>query len=1107
MQGKSCRQDVPKNQYQSNRNTSEVSKMKIEANRIWGKSAFHGRMTAVASVVLALFLAFFPTCALAQNASAGDIRGTVTDQTGAVVPGVKVTVLNTQTGVLNEFTTNNAGVYDTVSILSGVYTLTFSKKGFQTYVRSGIILEVGATTVNAVLHVGTTQQQVVVSGIGTLLKTDTGEQSTAITTNEILQLPDVGVSWTNYVQTLPGVSGGGTQFSVNGNMPYEDNFQLNGGSITYATSANVDPDVLETVAEVKIDTSNFSAEYGNGGAVLNAVTKSGTNQFHGAAYEYLQNDFFNAKTFFATSVPMERWNNWGGSIGGPILKNKMFFYFNGDRLHNNSQSYEIWTFPTDQIKAGNFSASTYPTIYNPYNVVNGVRQPFPGNVIPENMIDPLASNVQKYYPEPNMPGTFNNWDGALPDSNPSTKYTGRLDYNITDSNRLTTSVVEMDFPMFDGAPDNPMDVFSGDSATNQVQITDYWTINPSMVNQARMAFTRQAGYYIPLDYGLNFPQKLGWDYAKANLFPSIWINGSSGNGGVWIGAGTNAIYVQNIWQPSDVLTWVHGKHIFNFGGEFIANQVNNTQWGNLQAGNFNFTGNYTQIAPYSSGGIGYADFLLGQVQQWSATNSPMTGLRSKIPQFFAQDAWKLKPNLTLNYGLRYEHQTPWSEVQNRMGDFDPNIINPVTKTLGAIWFAGNDGRSTLEEPVNNFLPRIGFSYAPTDKWAIRGGYGLYTYQWSVDVYAQNANGFGSSSTGSMADYSQVAPIFIFSSSNPPLNYVQASRDPGAYNGHSVPYYPVHTPVAIIQEYSLSVQRDLGYSTVAEIAYVGSHGQDLSFPVDINQVPESQLAQQTPPYPQYQSINGDTFNAISNYNSLQLSLRKKYKNNLSFDVNYTWSKFMDDQDSSGWGSHGGPQNYQNAYDPSANYGLANYDITYNLKGDMVYQLPFGKGQKYLNNNGIIESFFGGWQMSAIANTQSGSPYTVYVGSANNSGAEGGAWYPNVVPGVSPHVSHPTINQWFNPAAFAIPAPFTFGNSRRNSLRGPGLSEVNLSVAKNFPFSGWHDPMNLQIRMDAFNAFNHTNLGNPNGGIGTPNASTITSTDTSGRVVQLGTRFSF
>jgi len=1070
------------------------------------KIAAYTRLGCIAALILMLTAAV----AGAQNSATSDIRGTVTDSSGATVAGVDVTIRETQTGVTKHVTSNAAGLYDAVSILPGTYTLTFTKGGFETAVYSGIELDAGAITVNGTLVVGSTSQTVTVdAGDETLLKTETGEQSTTLPANTMTDLPNVGLSWTNFIQVLPGVSGTGTSVSVSGNMLYEENWLSDGGTITHPESADPFIGVQETIAEVKIDTSNFGAQYGAGGAIMNQITKSGTNTFHGAAYEYIQNDFFNAKTYFSPTVPNLRYNNWGGAIGGPVLKNKLFFYFNYDHLHDTSTSYPFATYPTAAMRAGDFSDPSFPAIYDPATLADGTRQPFMGNMIPAGRLDPVAVKIESYFPTPNLPGTINNWHGALTSISPNTRYFGRFDYNVSPKNRLTGTAFVTSNNSFSPSPDCPMDCENNKGRFYLAQAADVWTFNSTTVNEFRMAYLGQQNGFAPLNLGKGYPTAIGLAYAEADVFPDVSISASTGFGGASIGSGANSQLNQNSYEPSDVVTLIRGKHILTFGGSIAMLESNASPWGNIQSANLNFSGYYTQQAPYASGsGMGYADFLLGQVQSWSATNTPLVYLRDKIPQAFAQDDWKPVRNLTINLGLRYQHQGGWSEIHNELGLFDPSIQNPITNTPGAVWFAGNDGRSTIQNGVNSWLPRVGFSWGLNPTTVLRGGYGRYGYLWSGDVYAANARSLGSGATGSLADYDQLNPVFALSATDPPLNYATVSRNPGAYNGQSLNYYPVNTPVAIIQEYSFSVQKQLADGIVAQVAFVGNHGANLSFPVDINQVPESLLGAANPqanqPYPEYSSINGDRYNAISNYNSLQTYIQKTYKSGLTYNINYTWSKMMDDQDSSGWGGQAGSQDYQNAYKPSANYGPSNFDITNMLKGYAVYQLPFGKGKRWLNSNALLDIPLGGWQASTLANIQSGTPFTVLVGSANNSGARGGNWYPNVV-GDS-HVSNQSAQQWFNPAAFAIPDAYSFGDSGRNSLRGPRFTSVNMALAKNFPFR-FDYPLNMQVRMDAFNAFNHTILSNPNGSIGSPSAGTITGTQISGRVLQLGARLSF
>lgn len=1061
-------------------------------------------------VFLVLCLAGF---SLAQNTNSGDIRGTVTDASGAVIPGVAITVLNVDTGVTKELTTNDAGLYDAVSILPGRYKITFSKQSFDKFVRDGITLEVGLLTVDAQLNVGAAVQQVQVTAEATLLKTETGEQSTTFQAAVMNELPNVGQSWANFTQLLPGASGSGTGVAINGNMPFYANFLADGASSTLPHSANVDVSIFESLAEVQINTSTFSAQYGIGGAVFNQISKGGNNQLHGSAYEYFENNYLNARNFFDGGIgaPKLRYNNFGGSVGGPILKNKLFFYFNMDKIVNPSTSFAYTTVPTDAMKKGNFSDPAFPSIYDPATLHqdgsgNWVRNPFPGNQIPSSQFDKVAGNLQPYYPEPNLPGLSNNYQYRYAGESPFTKEFGRIDYNFSDKNRLTFSITQRDNPAKYPGPICPVTCLIGDVDSYNSQLSDVWSIGPATVNEFRFGYTRQGNWFVAQSAGLGYPAKLGMQYAKADIFPNINISGTGG--GNFLNPSISAIYIENAFEPSDVVTMIRGRHILHFGGEVLIYQDNSTPWGSEQSGQFNFTGVFTQSGPNAPNtGLGYADFLLGQVQQWNASNQPPAGARQKNPQVFFQDDIKLRPNLTLNVGLRYEIHGGWSEVHNQIGVFDPAITNPVTNTPGAMWFAPNNGRSQLMATnYKVFLPRLGFAWSPRSKWAVRGGFGVYAYGWSLDTYGVGM-GFGSQSSGSVTNSDNLTPVVLLGGSGSNLPYLSAARGAGDYNGQGVSYQPYHTPVARIYQWSLSVQRELGGGAILEAAYVASHATDLAFPADINQLHAGSfgLGQSARPYPQFQGIGGNApYDAISNYNSMQLTFRKRFSHGLSIDTNFTWSKMLSEQDSAGWGGRGGSQPYQSAYNPGANYGYSNLDIPHALKGAVVYQVPVGKGHAVLSQGGALNAILGGWQASSTFIVESGSPYTLTMTGNNGSNSLAGYWYPNVVG--DPSVSHPSIDEWFNPAAFAQPAANTFGNAGRNILRGPRYMDVDFSMGKNFKIPKF-ERANLQIRMDAVNVLNHPCFGVPDSSIGDPGAGHIYYTATSGRTLQLGARFSF
>jgi hypothetical protein len=503
----------------------------------------------------------------------------------------------------------------------------------------------------------------------------------------------------------------------------------------------------------------------------------------------------------------------------------------------------------------------------------------------------------------------------------------------------------------------------------------------------------------------------------------------------------------------------------------------------------------------------------------------------KTPQLFIQDDWKVRPNLTLNLGLRYQINHGWNEIHNNESSFDPTVNNPATNTPGAYWFAtthANGRSSMMANTYNTWQPRVGFSWARDPKTVFRGGFGLYSYTWSLDTYGGNNTTYGmgaaiSSAGGDNDPTNGIIPITkldgtgtVFGTSNP-LPYTQGSTTPIAFNGQPAGYIQYHTPVPRILQWNVSAQRSLGTNVVVELAYVASHGSSLNFPTDLNQVPLALLspsdAPADRPYPNFQSLSGSTNNAISNYNSLQASITKRMTNGVSFSFNYVWSHMLDDQDSSGWGSHSGPQDYQIANNPAANYSNSNFDVRHAFKGYAVYVLPLGRGQKFLNSSRPLDAVIGGWQISGTVVLSTGEPFT--VDGTQNTYAQAGSSLPNWVPGAGYKPIDRSISNWFLPEAFSQPENGTFGDVRRNSLYGPGLNLFNLSGSKTFslPWEG----VNIQLRCDAQNAFNHPSFGVPSdaslggsNGPGTPYTTgtvAITTTTVSGRNVQLGLRLTF
>ena len=641
-----------------------------------------------------------------QAINSADIRGTATDASGALLPGVGVTVTNTATGVSKTLTTNKDGLYDTSSIVPGTYSIKFEKDGFSTYERTGLTIQVGFSTVNAALKVGSVATEVVVNTDIPLLTTESGEQSTTFEAKSMALLPNVGggtgPDWQNFVILLPGSAGtpqqanGGSNpgqvAAINGNLPY-NNVLADGASTTLSHSQNSDVNTFETVAELQINTSAFSAQYGIGGVVFNQISKGGTNQYHGSAYDYWQNNALNAAQYGFNSkpaVPFLRYNDFGGSIGGPIRiphvfngRDRAFFYFNYDQIvSHGSASNSTQTIPTEAVKTGDFSGQhiiydpTTQTIGhdsagNPYPIRKSFLSEYGSNAVPSALFDKVSAAFQTLYPTPTnhiAGGKFldgqlngagllqNNWYSSLPQSTPYRRYFGRFDYNINAKNRLSMTDQQRDTPVIypNSVSACPVGCQNGDVDSNNAQITLVTNLSANTINEVRFGYTFQGNFFSDQTLGAGYPSKLGWQFGKADSLPAVQFNGTYPY--AWINPSSNAVYKEHVFDPSDVVTMIRGKHVLHFGGEFLIYQDNSTAWGNTNAGTLQFNGSYTRnwtlnaagiASSDSSTGLDYADFLLGQADNWYANVSPEYGGRLKSPQVFVQDDYKIRPNLTL----------------------------------------------------------------------------------------------------------------------------------------------------------------------------------------------------------------------------------------------------------------------------------------------------------------------------------------------------------------------------------------------------------------------------------------------------------------------------
>ena len=1168
------------------------------------------RLRSTLVAVVAIILSFLAIQnAAAQGRQSGEIRGTVTDPSQAVVEGVKVTVTNVATGVSLKATTDADGVYDVPYVQPGEYTVTFAKDAFKTLTRSGITLNLQAITVNGTLQVGTASENVTVSGDAPLVQTESAEKNTTFNADFVNSSPSLNRNWQDLFAAVPGINPGSGESStggnsgnvgVNGQSRYMSSWQVDGGTAMFGQSSNPNyvSTPIETIQEVSIGTANFGAEHGNGLSVFNVITKSGTNKFHGSAYEYIQNDALNANNWFALQQgfqkPSMRWNEYGFNLGGPIKKNKAFFFFSFERNPSKVYGPDRRSYPTTGIqpnggqgyRQGDFSAllgdpavdGEGNPIINPCNglqvyqgqiydplttrTVGGqvCRDPFPGNVISQDRFDPAAVAIQQYFPEPNVPGAGNvnnyysvqsNW--GYPKQTTSW-YNTKIDYDLTSKNRLTASMGWINYDQSFTRVDCSIDCAHWKGNQPQGQLTDVWTISPNLINEFRFSLSRAYGVATNASSGGGWPAKLGLNNPAGDLFPNLWINGDL-NTDIGNPDAPPAIDVETSFIESDAVTWIKGKHVVKFGGEFDRWWVN-TGWGTAMEGGFWWGGVFTQN-PYDQTldnipreGEGYADFLLGLPNAWWISINPETGGRMWSAQTFVQDEYKLRPNLTLSLGLRWVAQSGWSEVQNRISGFQPFITNPADNSKGAMWYGGQYGhRAMTNTNPHFFAPRFGIAWSPRNNLSVRGGFGLYNIfagqntiapavawgqgwvpagnMWCPDSPLfqlgnrtsnwQDANGGNSNCYGDQQGIGPPLPIY-------PTN---DNRGADLYNGTNVNYTPFSIPMEYYAEYQFDVQQQFAHGVVLDVGYVGNRGVNIQLGRDINQIcvvsQDCTRLGITPgnrPYPNFGQINASLFDGRANYNALQVISRKQFARGLSFVVSYTFAKVLDTQTGGGWGGGGSSerysQNYQDAYNIAANYGPASNDIRHTFNGDVTYNLPFGSGKQFLNHGGVLDGIVGGWELSSIFHVRSGVPTTVVMG-YDGAGAGSGQWRPdangnpnsgtcpNSDPNGQPIPVH-TIGCWFNTTAFKNPGTGTFGNVGRNTIYGPNWRTVDMSLLKNFRLGFLGEGGGLQLKITATDVFNHPNFGLPDTNFSSGGFGTISYANTS-RQLQLGAKISF
>jgi Carboxypeptidase regulatory-like domain/TonB-dependent Receptor Plug Domain len=1052
-----------------------------------------------------LVACFAASPALAQ-VDTGSILGTVRDKTGALVPGATVTVHEATTNATMSLVADAVGNYVATPLRIGTYSVTAELAGFRKETREGVVLRVqDRLRIDFVLEPGQVSESVVVNGEAPLVQSETSSLGEVVDARQIENLPlngrnfiDLATLTTGVIRTAEGSNGNvNATFVVNGTRGGQNNYLLDGidnnsndgGEAALYTNV----DALE---EFKVQTSTYSAEFGrSGGAVINASIKSGANTVNGSAFYFLRDDSLDARGYFedpdSQKAPFHL-QQFGGTLGGPIQKDKTFFFVDYQATRRHSNDTEIFSVPTAAQRHGDFSGPGNNVIYDPLT-----GQPFPGNVIPANRFDPLAANFVNLYPDPNQDGLKNNYLVNPLSTNTVNQGDVRLDHQFSTNDRaflrvsLTKAHTFVEPPLPGLANGGDYGAGNNDSTTWGAALGLTHIFSNNTINELRVGFNHVKGADGTTVGGQQAPPPELTVPGVENdpAVAGITVFSPAGYSHVGDPEFIPTYTLTQELQISDTLSLVRGRHSMKTGFQLRKSYFDLFQIPDPR-GKFSFDGEFTQDPDHNDGtGDALADALLGYSSQIDISNITQTHNRTPVLGTFFQDDFKVKSSLTLNLGLRWDYTGPTVEADDRQSNFD--------YATGQILVANQNGnsRGLVDVDKLDFAPRLGFAWTPgTDgKTAVRGGYGIFYGAQEVRTGFQLGYSMPFFFALSKSSEFGVTPAAYVQQGFPPLDPASASFPTilSADQRFKSPYY---------QQWNISVQRDIGWNTLLEVAYVGSKGTHLQVLRDYNQAPPGPGdPQDRRPYPLYGDFGSITNAGSSTYNSIQLKLNKRWSNGIWLLSAFTYSKAYNDQPEICCASPWPPD----SYNIHAERGPADYDERYRSVTSFAWDLPFGKGRRFLDTEGVLNGIFGGWQFGGIVTIAAGFPFSPAISQDTSNSGTFGQLRPDLIG--NPTVANPSPAQWYNPAAYATPAEFTFGNAGRNSLVGPGTRNADLYVRKEFKLG---NRTRLEVRVEAFNAFNHPNFGLPDNYIDDgESAGTITSTSLHQRQIQFGARLAF
>lgn len=1055
---------------------------------------------AFSALVMLLLASHTP---LASQSFTATVTGNISDSVGAALPGVNLTLTNIETNRTHIARTDKDGDYIIAGLVPGSYTLAAELRGFRKYEQSGITLAVDQTArLDLTLVVGSINETVRVTADVAVINTETGAKGEVITGREITDLPLNGRDFAELAFLTAGViekaqGGQGGFASINGARSDSVNYVIDGvnNQSLRLGGAQARPSV-DAIREFKVQTNAYAADFGRlGSGLINMALKSGTNQFHGSLFEFVRNDLFDSRGFFDERLLKLRRNQFGGTVGGPVRlpqpvfgplsyegRDQTFFFFSYEGTRERRGQTRIGRVPTLPERDGDFSAST-AAITDPFNQ----NRPFPNRRIPRERWSPVAVQLLSFYPLPNFSRGANNYITDKQDNDDADRFIVKLDQRLRQTDTLTVHALIDRLRNTDPFGGSIFPGFGNLTDLGQQQWGFSYThvFSPSWTNEVRLGFGRTNNLQHTVNQGIDFAGRLGIPGVTKDPaltgFPRFTVRGIDDLGD----ANNQPLdFIVNNFQFFDSMSVTRGKHYLRFGADIIRTQFFQLFTSSAR-GVFNFLGRWT--------GEPVADLLLGLPE--SANRQVTTNknyLFTTSYGFFAQDDLRVASRLTLNLGLRYDLLKPPVEKFDRISNFIPE--------LGRVATAGEAGfpRSVVELDRNNFAPRFGFAWRPAKghQTVVRGGYGIFynqTVQNPIRLLLSNNFPF------------VILQRFNRQANNPSLLTLSSpfpesiARLDGVDTPAGVAF---RDPTSYLQQYNLTIERELLGGTAIEVGYVGSKGNHLGRQYNVNQAIRNAQGQ-TPfprPYPGFSDIDYLSFGSASNYHALQATLRKRFTKGLSFRVNFALSKSIDDASQISGISDGGFSGAQDSQNLRAERGLSDFDRRKVFTADFLYTLPLGRGQRWLNG-AFWSQWLGAWQLNGILRFQDGQPFTPQLANINFSLGE--SRRPDRLG--SGKLADPMPELWFNIKDFvAVPrGAFRFGNSGRNVVTGPGSQRVDLSLFKNIVLA---KEQRLQLRVEAFNLLNHANFFLPARSIDLPNAGAITQAQP-GRELQLALKYVF